>query len=99
MIKHIVIWRLRAEDASARAASLRAVKEALEPLATVIAGIRSLTVHGNSAFPETNWDIVLLSEFDSVEALEAYQVHPEHVRAAAIVREHVTERASVDVEA
>ncbi|NYF08967.1 hypothetical protein HDC94_000123 [Leifsonia sp. AK011] len=99
MIKHIVIWRLAAEDASARAASTTAIKEALEPLATVIPGIRSLTVHGNAAFPDANWDVVLLSEFDSVEALEGYQVHPEHVRAAAIVREHVTQRASVDVEA
>lgn len=99
MIKHIVTWKLKAEDVSTKAASTTAIRDALEPLSGVIEGIRSLTIHANVAFPDTNWDVVLLSEFDSLEALEAYQTHPAHMVAAGVVREHVTERASIDVEA
>jgi heme-degrading monooxygenase HmoA len=99
MIKHIVSWKLRAQDAPAKAESVSAIAAALLPLATSIPGITSLTVNANSAFLETNWDVVLIGDFESLAALEAYQVHPEHVAAAAIVREHVTERATVDFEA
>ena len=99
MIKHIVTWKLIAEDVSTKAASTAAIRDALEPLAGVIEGVRTLTIHANVAAPEANWDVVLLSEFDSIEALEAYQTHPAHMIAAGVVREHVSDRASIDVEA
>ena len=98
MIKHIVTWKLKAEDVSTKAASTTAIRDALEPLSGVIEGIRSLTIHANVAFPDTNWDVVLLSEFDSLEALEAYQTHPSHVAAAPVVAALVADRASVDIE-
>lgn len=98
MIKHIVTWKLKAEDVSTKAASVAAIREALEPLAGIIEGIRTLTVHANAAFPDANWDVVLLSEFDTLEALEAYQTHPAHMVAVGVVREHVSQRASIDIE-
>jgi len=98
MITHVVTWKLKAEDVSTREAATAAIKDALEALVGEIEGLRSLVVRGNVAYPARNWDVVLLSEFDSLEALDAYQLHPSHVAAAAIVSEHVTERASIDVE-
>ena len=98
MITHIVSWKLKAVDDAGRAESVAAIAAALEPLAQSIPGIRSLVVRPNVVRNEVNWDVVLVGDYDSVAALDAYQVHPEHVAAAAIVRQHTTERATVDFE-
>ena len=96
MIRHIVVWKLKAEDDAGKAAAVAAIADALEPLANIIDGTRSLHVSANSAYFDANWDVVLEAEYDSLEALDAYQVHPEHQAAAALVRSHVAQRASVD---
>jgi heme-degrading monooxygenase HmoA len=98
MIKHIVTWKLKAADDAGKAASYSAIAAALMPLASTVPSVVSLTVARNGAYPDTNWDVVLVGEYASFDDLEAYIVHPEHKAAAAIVREHVAERASVDYE-
>ena len=98
MIRHIVQWKLRAEDAEARAAAVAEIATALEGLVPVIDELISLEVHPNVAYEDVNWDVVLVADYASVDDLAAYQVHPAHVAAAAIVRSHVTERASIDFE-
>jgi hypothetical protein len=97
VIRHIVLWKLIAEDAGGKAESVAAIAGALEPLASVIPGITDLKVSANAAFLDTNWDVALVGDYESVEALEAYQVHPDHVAAAAVVRAHVSARACVDI--
>jgi len=92
------MWKLKAEDAEGKAAAVAAIAAALEPLANEIAGISSLRVHANSAFFDVNWDAALIGDYDSLAALEAYQVHPSHVVAAAIVREYTAQRTAVDIE-
>ena len=98
MIRHIVAWKLTAQSPDDKAAAIAAIAEALEPLVGVIPGLNSLTVRANTAYFDSNWDGALVSEHDSVEALEAYQVHPAHVAAAAVPRSLAAERVSVDVE-
>lgn len=98
MIRHIVTWKLKAEDEAGKAASYAAIKGVLEPLANVLDGIDSLVVSANSAYFEANWDVVLVGDYRDLAALDAYQVHPEHLAAVTIVREHVAARASIDFE-
>ena len=98
MIRHIVTWKLKAQDATAKAEAVAAIAAVLEPLVHAVPGIRSLDVRGNIAYFDKNWDVLVIGDYDSLEALDAYQDHPEHVAAAAVVREHVTERASIDFE-
>lgn len=98
MIRHIVMWKLKAEDAEGKAAAVAAIAEVLEPLANIIDGTISLKVSANTAYLDSNWDAVLEGEYESLEALDAYQVHPEHQAAAAIVRSHAAQRAAVDYE-
>jgi len=98
MIRHIVTWKLRAEDAEGKAAAVAEIKSVLEALVPVIDGLISLEVHPNAAYEDVNWHVVLVADYASVDDLTAYQVHPDHVAAAAIVRGHVTERASIDFE-
>lgn len=98
MIRHIVLWKLQAEEPAAKAEAVAAIAGALEPLAGVMGGIRSLRVSPNVAYPDGNWDVALIGDYDSLEALEAYQVHPQHVAAAAVVRSHTAQRVAVDIE-
>lgn len=98
MIRHIVMWKLNAEDAEGKAAAIAEIASVLEPLANIIDGVASLKVHANTEYADVNWDAVLVGDYDSVEALDAYQVHPEHQAAAAIVRSHAAQRAAVDFE-
>lgn len=98
MIRHVVTWKLIAEDAAGKAASVAAIAAALEPLVGVIDGLLELKIHPNSAYFDVNFDAVLIADFPTVADLEAYQVHPAHVVGAAVVREHVSGRASIDFE-
>lgn len=98
MIRHIVAWKLTAESPEEKAAAIAKIAAALEPLVGEIPGLISLTVRANVAYFDSNFDGALVSEHDSVEALEAYQVHPAHVVAAAVPRSLAAQRVTVDVE-
>jgi heme-degrading monooxygenase HmoA len=98
MIRHIVSWKLTPQDAEGKAAAVADMAAALEPLVGVVPGLISLTVRGNVVFPERNWDVVLISEFESVDALKGYRVHPAHEEAAKVPRRYAAESATVDIE-
>lgn len=98
MIRHIVTWKLKAQDAAAKAAAVAAIAEVLEPLVNVVPGIHTLDVRPNVAYFDRNWDVLVIGDYESLETLDAYQVHPDHEAAVAVVREHVTERSSIDFE-
>lgn len=98
MVKHIVMWNFIPElsDEQKQEAfetirrNLNAVKECAE-------GVVELDVVKNE-LPSSNKDIALISTFASVEALNAYQVHPEHVKAASYVKTVTCDRACFDYE-
>ncbi|SIS18397.1 Dabb family protein [Microbacterium sp. RURRCA19A] len=95
-IRHIVLWKLAADDADTRALHAEQIAERLLSLRGRIPEIEHLEVGRNVAYPQTNWDVALVSEFADVEALERYQVHPAHQEVAAFVRSVVTDRAGID---
>ncbi|MBV5348649.1 Dabb family protein, partial [bacterium] len=43
-------------------------------------------------------DICLVSHFENVEQLDAYRIHPDHLKVAELIGQHVVERAAVDYE-
>ena len=98
MIRHVVSWKLNGTDAAARAAQAATITATLTALPAVIPEILSLEVGTNSAYPDSNWDVVLIADYDSLEGLEAYQVHPDHVAATHVIRPLVSERSNVDFE-
>lgn len=98
MIKHIVGWNFKEEFSGEENLNhAKKVKEGLEGLQDKIEGIKAIEVIiervQNSIF-----DVVLLSEFDSLEALETYQVHEEHVKVSEFVGTVLTNRTCVDYE-
>ncbi|MFT4028285.1 MAG: Dabb family protein [Protaetiibacter sp.] len=95
MIRHIVSWRLAAEDAAQRAADAEGIRSRLEALRGVLA-VERLEVGIDLGETEGNWHVVLDSGFATREDLAAYQVHPAHVEAAGFIRSVAEARSCVD---
>ena len=79
MLKHIVMWSL-AESAEGRSKAENAqwMKEHLEALVGVVPELLSAEVGINVCESEMAYDAVLVSTFESKEALDAYKIHPAH---------------------
>ena len=97
-IRHVVSWKLAAEDAETRHDQATEVARRLTGLQADIPQILAITAGANVAYPDANWDVTLVADFATIEALEEYQVHPAHVEVAGFVRSVVASRASVDFE-
>lgn len=99
MIKHIVCWRLlnRAKPLEENADAM-AIQTALEGLRNTIPGLLHLELGLDFSGKDSAGDIVLYTEFESREALLAYQEHPAHVAVGKIVRPRTCERRMIDYE-
>ncbi len=99
MIKHIVMWKLK-ESASGNTKEKNAllIKEKLEALNGKIPGLLKLEVGIDFSRTPDSSDIVLYSEFESRDALNNYQSHPEHNAIIPFVAEAREERRVVDYE-
>lgn len=97
-IRHVVSWKIAAEDPAVRAEHAAEVARRLNALDGVVPQIRSIWAGANDVYPDANWDVTLVADFASVEELEQYQVHPAHEGVVAYVRSVVSGRVAVDVE-
>ncbi len=99
MIKHIVMWKLKetAEGASA-AENAAKMKTMLEALNGRIEGLKHLEVSAEIVESEPECNVVLYSELASKDALDGYQVHPEHQECVAFIKKVVSERRVLDYE-
>lgn len=98
MVKHIVLFKLKEElPATEKQAVMNQFKEAIEALPAKISVIRKIEV-GLNVNPAEAWDIALYSEFDSLEDVKTYAVHPDHVAAGKLLTDVKLNRACVDYE-
>lgn len=97
-IRHVVTWKLASEDAAERAAQAAEVAQRLNALGGVVPQLLSISAGANAIYPDANWDVTLVADFESVEALEQYVVHPAHEEAAVYIRSVVASRVAVDFE-
>lgn len=99
MIKHIVFWNFADEAEGAdKAANIAEAAEQLAALSDVVPGLRTLEVAIGADPLEHSYDLALYSEFDSVESLKAYVVHPRHQAVAQFIGKVRTERVCMDYE-
>jgi len=99
VILHVVAWRLKeAALGNGQAENARLFRAKLEALRGRIPGLRRLDVALDFSRTESSSDVVLVAEFDSREALAAYQIHPEHQAVVAFAKQIVAERRLVDGE-
>ena len=99
MIKHIVMWTLKDEAAGAgRADNARKMKEMLEALAGLVPCLSKIEVGIDVFAASPACDVILYSEFATRADLDAYQVHPEHQKVVAFVKQVAASRSMVDYE-
>lgn len=100
MIKHIVFFGLAdMAEGKTKAENAQIIKQELENLKNLIKEIKYIEVGINHKdAPDGNTDIALYSEFDSLDDMNAYQVHPEHKKVAAYIGKVRTSRVAIDYE-
>ncbi|MBK9133035.1 MAG: Dabb family protein [Betaproteobacteria bacterium] len=98
MIKHIVMWKVRGDDAAAHARHVARVKSEFESLRGRVPGLVHLEVGVDESRIDYACDVVLYTEFESREALAAYAQHPEHLRVRAALGDLRSARHQVDYE-
>ena len=98
MVHHIVLWNfLESMNQEEKQAAGSKMKELLEPIGALVEGAVSIKVVMNE-LDSSNRDIALISQFETVEALKAYQIHPAHVEAGKFVRSVTCNRSCLDFE-
>ncbi len=93
MIKHIVLFQLK--DIENKTEKCIEIKNALLALKGTVPELMQIEVGINENSKEL-YDISLSTVFASFEDLEAYAIHPEHLKAGKILKEVVNHRACVD---
>lgn len=97
-VRHVVVWQLVGESVSEKKARCEELVPDLEALVGVIPGLQSLSVSFSTGPNPKNWDMCLISDHDTWEALDVYATHPAHLAVAARVAENTVARAGADFE-
>jgi hypothetical protein len=95
MVKHLVMWRLRPAESLENKAQ---IIQAVDAIRVGIAGIRAIEIGFTKYAGCDAADLALYSEFDSWEALAAYDLHPLHQVLRDLIGPIRTERRVVDYE-
>ena len=97
VIKHIVMWKLKdSHEGMSKDECIAKIKQELEGLKSAIPEIKIMELGKNFNELPVSYDVVLYSEFESMEDLEIYQKHPEHVKVAKFIRQIRTDVALAD---
>jgi len=93
MLTHIVVWKYRDDvEQFAREEHVNLLRR----LRTIIPEVQGLSVGFDTLFMPRSYDTGLVATFTDQAALDAYTVHPEHVKVAEFGRSISEHVASVD---
>ena len=99
MINHVVLFKLKEfENEDQKAVVRNKIKNALLSLKDKVEELKYIEVGQNHELNSTSFDICLITHFESLKDLDAYQVHPEHLKVVEVVKPNVASRAVVDFE-
>ena len=89
-VRHLVFWNIKGESEAEKARRAAMIKNSLEGLRGLIPGVIEINVYrlSNLNDKSSTREIMLDSLFESREALENYQGHPEHKKAGVTVVEN-----------
>jgi len=93
MLRHYVFLKYRAGTSDAH---VIAFCERMLALRGVIGEIVRVEIGRDELHDARSWDVVLIMEFASLDALRAYQRHPQHAAVMAFNAPFVADVASVD---
>ena len=92
-LRHFVFLKYRQDTSDGHVA---AFCERMRALTGAIGGIQHLEIGRDELHDARSWDLVLIMEFASVEALRAYQRDPRHLAVMAFNQPFVASVATVD---
>lgn len=99
MIRHLVMWKVKDEAMGLKKWELMAeMKFRLEALPALIPEIKFFQIGLNLVKADTASDLVLISDFESLDTLKSYVEHPEHQKVVDFVKQAAAERRAVDFE-
>lgn len=94
MVKHIILWKLKAEHNND--AVKQAMKQNLEALLGKVPGLLEIKIQ-TECLNSSNVDVMLYSVLESEDALKGYAIHPDHVYVAdTFVRPFTETRSCID---
>jgi hypothetical protein len=93
MVVHIVMLKFKDEDKSE---NLQKVRDRLNALVGLVPTLNSIEVGINFSLEQRAFDLSLYSTFQTKEDLEAYAVHPEHLRVVELIKSTTLESKVVD---
>ena len=97
MVKHIVMWKFKeSAQGKAKAENIRIATDMLYALVEKIPEIKKMEIGADISCTAASMDMVLLTEFENVDTLKIYAVHPEHVKVADFIRSVVDSRVVLD---
>ena len=80
MIRHIVMWDIAGTTPEEKRVNIDLVRRGFEALNGVIPGLRHMELGVDASRVDYACDVVLFSDFESQAALDAYALHPAHLR-------------------
>lgn len=89
-LTHVVLMKLKPEGDADHLAAL------LNDLNGRIPGLQSMSAGSNVVPSDRAFDLALVSVFDDLEAMQAYQTHPAHVAVAGEIRAAADQIVAVD---
>jgi hypothetical protein len=100
MIKHIVMWKLR--EFPSREEKLRIARNLRQKLLEMkksIKQIKSIEVGINAEkASSSNYDVILITQFSSMDDLQGYKVHPAHQELVEYLQTIRELRVAIDYE-
>ncbi|MBI9033121.1 MAG: Dabb family protein [Bacteroidales bacterium] len=98
MIRHIVMFKLKETSASNKQSLADEIKSRLTTLLEYIPELMSMEVGKNICNRSMAFDLVLISDFKSLNALDKYRNHPMHIEVLEYLKKLVIESTVVDYE-
>jgi hypothetical protein len=95
MLTHIVVWKYRADISEVTREQHRSQ---LRTLTNIVPGIQSLSVGSDTLHSPRSYDTGLVAIFDDRAVLDAYSVHPDHVKVVEFGHSIIETMAKVDFE-
>jgi len=98
MIEHVVLWKFTDGEGRTREENMAYVRERLLALPAIIPEIKFMQFGRDVSHTEMSFDMMLVTRFDSLEALHTYKVHPAHMAVSQYVKKVRTARVVLDAE-
>lgn len=95
MIKHIVMFKFKegtTEDI------VIDIKRTIDSLPKTISEIKSMETGIDVKRGPNSYDLILISEFDNLDTLEEYRIHPDHQKLIDMISPYKESTKAVDFE-